>query len=113
MIKITQFTVAYLSERMSIPVSGEIPASPPVSFVVVEKLDGGERNYIAESTIRLSCYADTLARAEDLSHEVQKTMKNMVFAPEISGMEFGGDHNATDTQNKCYCFEVVYHITHY
>lgn len=113
MIKITQFTVEHLTGCLPYSVSGEIPANPPAAYVVVEKKGSGIKDHIAESTICLSCYADTLAHAEDLSQEVQTAMESMIYLPEISALEFGGDYNATDTTKKQYCFDVIYHITHY
>ena len=111
MIKITQFTVAYLSSKMSVPIFGEIPSDLNTCAVVVSKAGGNRENYLPESTIRISCYADTMARAEDLSLDVQTAMDLMVELPEITCCEYGGDYNATE--DKRYCFEVMYTITHY
>ena len=111
MIGITQAVVQYLGRCLPNPVSAEIPERAAGEFVVVAKLGGGEKNRISESSVRISCYADSLANAENLSGEVQAAMDNMVFLPEVSAVEYGGDYNATE--NKKYCFEVMYTITHY
>ena len=111
MIAITQFMVQYLSGALDVSVFGEIPAQPPTSFAVVEKLGGGLKNHIAESTLRLGCFADTLAHAEDLSLTVQAAVEGMVALPEICSTEYGGSSNAT--ASKKYRYDVIWNITHY
>ncbi len=103
----------YLSENLSVPVSLEVPADPPDSFVVLEKTGSGRENHISTAMIAAQSYAPTLYQAAQLNEEVKAAMDCLIELDEICRSELNSDYNFADTESKRYRYQAVYDITHY
>lgn len=111
MIEIT--VIDYLKEVLNIPVYAEIPTNRPQSFVVVNKIDGGETNQVNASTLSIYSYGKTLYDAAILNEDVKYAMKNIVKLHIVSGCKIGGDSRSIDEENKLYRYESIFNLYHY
>lgn len=83
------------------------------AFVVLEKIGGGESEYIKDSTFAIQSYGASLWESAKLNEEVKKAMDKLVEADEICQVSLNSDYNFTDTEKKRYRYQAVYDITHY
>lgn len=108
------------SEGQDIPVLMEEPEVPSESFptwpekmVVIEKVGGGQTNYIPQSSFAIQSYGETLYKAADLDEAVREVMEGFVALDEVSACRLSSNYNHTDTRKKVYRYQSVYDITHY
>lgn len=111
---IEAIVIKYLSNKLQdVPVFAEVPVKAPKKFVVIEKIDGGQRNQIKASSISIQCYDDTLAKASALIDLVDDTIYGIVENDLISRVELGGSSRNTDIETKSYRYENIYNFFHY
>ena len=107
------FIILYLSGHLSVPVSGDVPATLPASFVTVERTGGGAENKISSATIAVQSWAPTRAEAADLNALVIQQMENITEEPEISRCALDSSYNYTDISRKHPRYQAVFDIVHY
>lgn len=110
MIELT--VLNYLNNALSVPVKMEVPANPPVKFVVLEKTGSSRENTLNTATFAAQSYAGSLAEAAALNEEVKAAMDNMIELNAISACRLNSDYNFTDTAAKKYRYQCVYVITY-
>ncbi|MGI6086104.1 MAG: hypothetical protein ACOYIF_11845 [Acetivibrionales bacterium] len=103
----------YLDSALSIPVSFEVPESPPSRFVVVEKTGSGKSDHIKSSTFAFQSYAESLYESAVLNELVKTAVEDLIQLDEIGNVRLNSDYNFTDTTTKQYRYQAVYDITHY
>ncbi len=102
----------YLTEKLPVPVSLEVPEGEK-SYVVIEKTGGAEENYIKTATFAVQSIAETLYKAADLNELVKAAMREIEELDEISRCSLNADYNFTDTSTKTYRYQAVYNLVHY
>lgn len=105
--------ITYLSGKLSVPVSGGVPASPPEKFVTVEKTGGSVENLIRSSTLAIQSWAPSIAEAAALNDEVIDAMSGILILGDISSVELNSDYNFTDTTRNHPRYQAVFDIVHY
>nr|DAL06337.1 MAG TPA: tail completion protein [Caudoviricetes sp.] len=109
---IEQVIIDYLNKKLSVPTYMEYPAKKPPAFVVIEKVGGGEKNFLNKATITLQSNAPTLEQAALLNKEVKKQMNLIIELPRISKSKLNSDYNFTDSDTKKYRYQAVYDIVY-
>lgn len=104
---------AFMEQRLSVPVSMEVPSNPPERFVVLKVSHNPLEDYLEQATLVADSYAGSLLEAAKLNKQVISSMDDLVELDEIAGSHRGGDYPLTDTQNKRYRHQAVQLITHY
>lgn len=107
---IEQVLIKYLNNKLGVPVYMEHPSEKPASYVVLEKVGGGRRNYLKSATIALQSIASTLEQAAFLNEKVKKCMDELIELPRVSKSELNSDYNFTDSTTKTYRYQAVYDI---
>lgn len=105
--------IEYLKTRLNIQAYAEIPLKKPKSFVIVEKIGGGEANHIKATTVSVFSYASTLYGAAELDEKVRDAMAQIVEDERISSCKIGGEYRNIDSENKEYRYETIFNLFHY
>ncbi len=112
-MNIEEFVILFLSGRLSVPVSGDVPSPLPESFVTVEKTGSGRSNLINSATIAVQSWAATRAAAADLCAQVESVMDSLSAEPEISRCAIDTSYNFPDQARNKPRYQAVFSITHY
>lgn len=110
---IEEFVVLYLSGRLPVPVSGDVPSPMPASFVTVEKTGSGSADKIKSATIAVQSWAASRDAAARLCAEVEAVMAGLVAEPEISRCTLDTSYNFTDTTRKIFRYQAIFSVVHY
>lgn len=102
----------YLSEELAEPCYMEVPAEPPATFVVIDKIGSSRLNLVNEATLAIQSYAATKAQAAELNERVKSAMDNIITLADIGGVKLNSDYNFTNTQTKKYRYQAVYVLTY-
>ena len=105
--------VKYLNDNLNVETFAEYPENAPEQFVLVEKTGSSLKYTIANATIAIQSYADTLIDAMKLNEEVKKAMESLWELDSMIRCELNTDYNFTDTQTRKYRYQAVYDITYY
>lgn len=105
--------VKYLNDSLNVEAFAEYPVSAPERFVLLEKTGSSLKHTIANATIAIQSYADSLIDAMKLNEEVKTAMENLRDLDSIIRCELNTDYNFTDTQTRKYRYQAVYDITYY
>lgn len=103
----------YLKSQLDVPVFLEDPGPSVKSFVLIEKIGGGEQDYINLATLAIQSYADSLANAALLNEIVKGKMRDIIELNDISSCKLDTDYNWTDTDTKRYRYQAVYNFVYY
>lgn len=103
----------YLSEAMDVPVRMEIPANPPIRYVVLKRSGRGRENGLHAANLIAESHAESLAEAAALNEQVKAALDELDMLDEVSSAELASDYPVTDTGNKKYRYQAVYEIYHY
>ena len=110
---IEAFLILYLSSRLPVRVSGDIPSPMPDSFVTVEQTGSRLENRIRSATIAVQSWAPTRAEAATLNELVENAMADAVSMPEISRCALDTSYNYTDISRKHPRYQAVFSVVHY
>lgn len=109
---IEAFIIEWLSQRLSVPVSGSVPHPLPDRFVTVEKTGGRVSDHIPAARLRIQSWGTSRADAAALGAEAEAAVRSSVQAPEISRAELSASYNDTDRQTEkprsAATFEIIY-----
>lgn len=110
---IEKIVLDYLNGALDVPVFMEVPAAPPLRFVVLEKTGSSSENHIHRATIAVQSYGESLYEAARLNASVKAAMADLVVHDSICRAALNSDYNFTDTAQKRYRYQAVFDITHY
>ena len=110
---IEEYIILYLSGRLSVPVSGDVPSPVPASFVTVEKTGAGRENRIDSATIAIQSWAASRDAAARLCAEVEAIMAGIIAEPEISRCSLDTSYNSPDLERNLPRYRASFSITHY
>lgn len=103
----------YLSDKLSVPVSMEVPANPPDRYVVLEKTGSDRENYCLNTAIiAAQSYAESMVEAAKLNILVKQAIDDMIELNSISACRLNSDYNFTDTRKKNYRYQCIYAISY-
>ena len=110
---VEEFVVLYLSGRLAVPVSGDVPAPMPASFVTVEKVGGSETDKLPSARLAVQSWAPSRDAAARLCADVEAAMGGIVAEPEISRCALNSSYNFTDTSRKKPRYQAIFELVHY
>lgn len=110
---IEEFVILYLSGRLPVRVSGDVPSPVPTSFVTVEKTGAGRENRINSATIAVQCWAETRDAAAQLCALAESAMYAIAGEPEISRCSLDTSYNFPDQARNKPRYQAVFSLTHY
>ena len=110
---IEKIILDYLTDALTVPVYMEIPASPPGSFVVIEKTGSSVENRLWSAMFAIQSYGPSMYAAASLNEEVKAAMLDAVVLDDITSVDLNSDYNFTDTGTKRYRYQAVFDIFHY
>lgn len=105
--------IEYLSGALSVPVSGDVPISPPESFVTVEKTGSDETDHLLFATLAVQSWGATRAQALRLNGLVKAAMYEAVALDDIARVHCQTDYNFTDTTTKHARYQAVFEVVFY
>ena len=104
----------YLLEQIeNIAIVFEQPANRPSSFILLQKIDGGETNKLKASTFSIKTKALKQYDSAVLNENIKDAMLGIAVLDEISGIRQGGEYGRIDTSNTMYEYETIWNIYHY
>lgn len=104
--------IDYLSDELSVPVSGDIPHPMPASFVTVEKTGGGRTNHVMTATLAVQSWAGSRADAAALNELVKTAMFSFIELANISRSELDSDYNYTDEETGRFRYQAVFDVVY-
>lgn len=110
---IEEIVLAFLTERLAVPVSLEAPEKPEPPFVVLEKVGSRRNEHLYSATFAVQSYGNSMYEAAKLNERVKAAMDALPDLDEITRSQLNSDYNFTDTASKRYRYQAVYDITHY
>lgn len=110
---IEEFIILYLSGRMSVQVSGDVPSPVPASFVTVEQTGSRALNRIRSATVAVQSWAESRDAAAQLNVLVEAAMEAMTSEPEISRCALDTSYNYPDMARKKPRYQAVFEVVHY
>lgn len=110
---IEEFVVDYLSDVLSVPVSGAVPSPMPATFVTVERTGGSVRNKLRSATLAIQAWAGSIDAAANLCADLTEAMEDIVEEPEISHCSLDASYNFTDESTKRCRYQAVFDLVHY
>lgn len=110
---IEKIILDYVSSALPVPVRMEVPADPPVRFVVLKRSGRGRENGLFSANLIADSYAESLLEAARINEQVKAVLDELDTLDEISSSELSTDYPASDTENKKYRYQAVYEIYHY
>ncbi len=110
---IEQIVKENLERWLEVPVYTELPASPPESYVLIERTGGGGENHIRAAVFAIQAYGGSLYDAAVLNEEVKAAMDKLARRGEIARCKLNTDYNFTDPETKRYRYQSLWNITHY
>lgn len=106
-----EFIIKYLSEKLDVPVSGEVPNPLIESFVTVEQTGSRTENHLYHPTLAIQSWAESRAKARALNEKVKNAMAAAIFCPEISRCALDTDYNFPDLELKHPRYQAIFAIT--
>lgn len=110
---IEEFYIDYLSEQLTVPVSGDVPTPMPERFVTVEQTGASETNKIKTATLAVQMWAESRAEAGRLCQEVIAAMEQSVEDGHISRCGFEASYNYTDLATKTPRYQAVFEVVYF
>lgn len=106
--------ISFLSENLSVPVSGELPDNPTIPCVVVEKTAGSYENTILSGTYAVQSYGTSMAEASELNDNVKfLLLDGFITDNQVTDVTLNTDYNFTDTTAERYRYQAVFDIKFY
>lgn len=105
----------YLIEKLEsvAPAYAEKPEDATGQYLVVDVISAGESNCIKRSTVAVRCYADSLAEASELNHQVRDYMSTLWQQPEIARCKINTEYALNSITMMQYRYQSIYDIIHY
>lgn len=110
---IEEFIILFLSGRLPVPVSGDVPSPVPASFVTVEKTGAGSSDRISSATVAVQSWAESRDAAAQLCAAVEASMEGLAAEPEISRAALDTSYNFPDLARNKPRYQAVFSVTHY
>lgn len=104
--------INYLSDALSVPVSGEVTDKHPKQ-VTVSRGGSTEEDHIETAMLVIDSYANTMLQAAELNASVKQAMKHIVELDSISACYLVTDYVHTNTAGKRYRYQAVFNITYF
>lgn len=103
---------SYLAGVLPVPVYLSVPASPPDSYVVLERTSGSVTNHLPAAQFAIQSYAPTMQGAAELNEVVKIMMEGFAQLDDIGSARLGSDYNFTDTTKKGFRYQALYDIVY-
>lgn len=110
---IEEVVIAYLSERLQVPVYGDLPEDFPMTFVTVEKTGSYTKDHIVTETLAIQSWADTQYNAAALNKTVKQTMKGLLDLDCVSRVKLNSDYNFIDVTTKRDRYQAVFEVVYF
>lgn len=112
MKEIETTVLSYLSERLDVPVSFEVPKGPPSLYVVLEKTGHTVDNKIHTTYIAAKSTGKSLVEVMRLNNRILEIMPGLVDEVDIFRCESQGDYDFTNTETKERRYQAIFEIVH-
>lgn len=110
---VEEVIISYLTGKLTVPVSGEVPTPRPTTFVTVERTGGSCTNKIRTDRLAIQSWAASEAEAAALNELVIGAMEESVSCNEISKSKLNSNYNFTDTTTKHHRYQAVFDVVHF
>ena len=100
----------YLNSTLSVPVYMETPEEKNEKYVILEKIGGGNEDFIKNATVAIQSHAKSMEEAAKLNEEVKSAMDDIIVLNQIGKCKLNSDYNFTDTSKKQYRYQAVYDV---
>lgn len=110
---IEEYVILWLSGRLPVRVSADVPSPMPAAFVTVEKTSASEVNRISSARIAVQCWAESRDAAAQLCAQVEQVMTGISAEPEISRCVLDTSYNFPDLERKRPRYQAVFALTHF
>ncbi|MDR1954286.1 MAG: hypothetical protein LBQ21_07460 [Clostridiales Family XIII bacterium] len=117
MMSIETKLIEWLSSRLAVPVSADVPEVRPPSFVTVERTGGDTVRAYGGALVQdnpemaIQCWAHTRAEAESLACAVDDLLPTFAYEPHIGRVARNSLYNFPDETGHVGRYQLVVDIT--
>ena len=112
-MSIEAFFVDYLSSRLNVPVSGDIPSPRPPAFVTVEQTGSSHLNHVNRADLVVQSWAESRAEAIALNLQVVDAMEAACEEAMISRCQLESYYNFPDLSTKSARYQAAFEVVHF
>ncbi|SFE13695.1 hypothetical protein SAMN02910327_00421 [Peptostreptococcaceae bacterium pGA-8] len=109
---IEKILLDYINQNSTVKACMEKPQNND-TYILLEKIGGGEKGHIGKATFAVQSIAPTLFKAAELNEKIKKIIKNAIELDSIVKVEINSDYNYTDPTTKTYRYQAVVNIVYY
>lgn len=109
---IEKILLDYINQKSKVKAFMEKPKSLQ-TYVLIEKVGGGEPNHLKSATLAIKSIAPSLFKTAELNEEVKNIMKAAIELDAIAKIELNTDYNFTDSDSKEYRYQAVFDVIYY
>jgi hypothetical protein len=110
---IEEILLKYLKDAASVETYVGMPAKLPPRFWVIEKVGGGEENFLKHATVAIKSYEESEYEAAKLNELLKESMRQVVSLDSISGYELNSDYSFMDTVRKLPRYQAVFNFFYF
>lgn len=110
---IEEVVISHLNSVLDVPVSGQVPAAMPASFVTVERTGSYNENHLDTYTLAVQSWAPTQYAAAALNKSVRTAMQGLLSLGSIARVKLSSDYDFTDASTKHNRYQGVYEVVYY
>lgn len=105
---IEEILMNFLKNTADVKTYVGMPTEPPPRFFVIEKVGGGEENFLKRATVAIKSYAESEFEAARLNELLKESMRQVVSLDTVSGYELNSDYSFTDMVRKLPRYQAVF-----
>lgn len=103
---------SYLSTRLPVPVSFEVPPGPPALYATIEKTGGHLEDGIYTATFAIKSIGKDLLEVVALNERIVDVMPGLADEKNIFRCHLEGDYDFTNTKTKERRYQAVFEIVY-
>jgi hypothetical protein len=110
-INIEAEIIGWLSQKVAVPVSADVPADKPDRFITIERTGGSRDNHVVDRpNLAIQCWGTSRLDASELAYEVDAILPSIVEIPQVTHFERDTFYNFPD-EHGAPRYQIVVNLT--
>lgn len=112
-MNIESLIVKFLKEKLTVPVSADIPAKRPPSFITLERTGGAIRANLDYPVIAIQCWAHSRLEASNLAYRTRSVVRGLAQDSGVVAVNVGGVYNWPDPDSGHARYQLIVELVTY
>lgn len=109
---IEQTLMAYLLEKLDVPVNYRVPSGPPDLYVIIQKTGSSRDHGLWTATFAVQSVGKDLLEVMLLNDDIKTVLPDIVEEDDIFRCECQGDYDFTNLETKESRYQAVFEIVY-